>query len=463
MNNKYIENHFITKNYLHFDKRLHFKNIETYVSNPQKIALHSFLPFLKYELSFTKFRDVSEIPDATSETQPQKKKTRKIMYAGHLDGYIYKYYSLILNEEYNSWAQSNGIDNCSLAYRTNKPKQSNIDFAAKVINTLVDYKQAYILIGDFTNFFDKIDHSILKESLIEVIRNSKLDSNGKLTKDWYNIYRSVTKHGYYEKSFINEVLGSDKDFRLANKTRYFNTLSDFRDFQKEHRTQKNQQQYGIPQGTAISGVFANIYAINFDMALQKIAANHNGFYQRYSDDFILLIPQKSANGVLVSSDSFKSIIDNVMNITKKNSIDLEKSKTNYYKFSNNEIIHFDSGKKSHLDYLGFIFDGNNVNMRGKSPYKFYRKAYQLIDIAQNKKINDGLNTLPYKRQIYSLYTDLGTHNSYSPYGNFISYAKRAQKKFDEISPKTNNLILNQIKNRKKKIEKKLKMRLHTKV
>ncbi|EAD2074505.1 RNA-dependent DNA polymerase, partial [Listeria monocytogenes] len=49
------------------------------------------------------------------------------------------------------------------------------------------------------------------------------------------------------------------------------------------------------------------------------------------------------------------------------------------------------------------------------------------------------------------------------HGNFISYAKRAQKKFDEISPNTNNLIMNQLKNRKKKIEKMLGYKIHTKI
>lgn len=41
----------------------------------------------------------------------------------------------------------------------------------------------------------------------------------------------------------------------------------------------------------------------------------------------------------------------------------------------------------------------------------------------------------------------------SPYGNFISYAKRSQEKFDELSPKTKNLMMHQIKNRKRKMEK----------
>ncbi|WP_270993677.1 hypothetical protein [Listeria seeligeri] len=69
--------------------------------------------------------------------------------------------------------------------------------------------------------------------------------------------------------------------------------------------------------------------------------------------------------------------------------------------------------------------------------------------------------MPYKKKIYGLCTDLG--RDYNNHGNFISYAKRAQEKFDEISPNTNNLIMNQMKNRKKKIEKMLGYKIHTKI
>jgi len=50
-----------------------------------------------------------------------------------------------------------------------------------------------------------------------------------------------------------------------------------------------------------------------------------------------------------------------------------------------------------------------------------------------------------------------------PYGNFISYAKNAQRIFDEVSPNTDNLMLKQIKNRKRKLEKKAGIKIHIKI
>lgn len=118
-------------------------------------------------------------------------------------------------------------------------------------------------------------------------------------------------------------------------------------------------------------------------------------------------------------------------------------------------------KSSYLDYLGFIFDGTTVRMRSKSSYKFYRNAYSLIKHAKKIQNKKELDKLPYRKSIYRNYTDLGS--SSAPHGNFITYAKNAQEKFDELSPLTDNMMMKQIKNRKKKIEKKLGVRIHTKL
>lgn len=452
---------FKTKNFLHFDKRQKFNYVKSYVESPDKVSLHSFLPFIRFVYSFEKFHDQGFTDMSNESVRPIKSKSRDIMYAGHLDGYIYKHYSNMLNTYYNDLALLYDINQNSLAYRNNKPKQSNIDFSAKIINQIMDYGSAYIMIGDFTNFFDRIDHSILKRNLITVLNVNRLENNNTLPDDWYNVFRSVTKFGYYEKQLINEFCGTDKVIRANKHTRYFNTLKEFRTFQKKHKTMRNKNRYAIPQGTAISGVLANIYAINFDLELVKIAKQYKGNYQRYSDDFILVIPKNE--GHKVDLKTFIQITKQVNEIAKMNAIELQDTKTNSFEFGDSRITSLGSNNKTNMDYLGFIFDGNTVRMRGKSPYKFYRQAYKLIKKAHNKKDKENLSYLPYKKRIYTLYTDLGTIRRPSPFGNFISYAQRAQSKFDTLSPHTNNLMINQIRNRKKKIEKHLNMKLHTKI
>src|SRR5699024_3718040 len=184
----------------------------------------------------------------------------------------------------------------------------------------------------------------------------------------------------------------------------------------------------------------------------KISEKYNGIYRRYSDDFVLVIPKKQIDKK-VSYEEFKKLAMKVRDVAKNNVIDIQENKTELLEYEQGKIYNLGNPKKNRLDYLGFIFDGKTVKMRGKSPYKFYREAYKLIAKATKVKRRKNLKKIPYRKQLYGLYTDLGLEKG--TYGNFISYAKRAQKKFDRLSPKTVNLMMNQIKNRKKKIEKRL--------
>lgn len=97
-------------------------------------------------------------------------------------------------------------------------------------------------------------------------------------------------------------------------------------------------------------------------------------------------------------------------------------------------------------------------MRSKSTAKFYRKARKLINKAKYMKFKNNLPKLPYRKQIYGFYTDMNL--SSKERRNFISYAKRCQMIFDQVSPRTDNLMMQQIANRKTKIEKLLGHRIH---
>src|SRR5699024_5447017 len=110
--------------------------------------------------------------------------------------FIYKYYSENLNGKYNLFCKKNKIDECVTAYINNKNGKSNIDFAAEVINQIVEYGQSYVMVGDFTKYFDTIDHQLLKDKLQQVLEVDRLSD------DWFNVYRSITRYGYYEKEDI---------------------------------------------------------------------------------------------------------------------------------------------------------------------------------------------------------------------------------------------------------------------
>lgn len=429
------------KRYKHIDKRLSFNKVKKYVMNPEKIAKHSFLPFLHYKLIFEKFLGYSYFNNGENK----KIKERDIYYAAHMDSYIYRYYADKLNDLYNDFTAKNGIDEVATAYRNNKPGKSNINHAAEVIAKINSYKSALIIVGDFTSFFDELDHSLLKERLQKVLAKSVLPT------DWYNIFRSITKFGYLEKESLensqSELVKKDKD-----SFSYFEKIKDFWKYKKGIKVKRNTNNYGIPQGNALSGILANIYSIDFDFNLLKLANEYNGIYRRYSDDFILVLDAPDLE--------IDTITDKILLWADNNKIKLQPDKTKQFKLVEGKICTLDLIPAS-IDYLGFKFDGHNVKMREKSIYKFYRNARKLI--FKSKKLQEklGLSKIPNRYKIYALYTDFGYSNKYP--SNFISYAKRSQKIFDKVSPETNNLMLNQIKNRKKKIEKALGYKIHSRV
>ncbi|WP_458259948.1 GNAT family N-acetyltransferase, partial [Staphylococcus pseudintermedius] len=219
---------------------------------------------------------------------------------------------------------------------------------AEVINQIVLYDQAYIYVGDFTNYFDKINHSLLKENIKRVLNVNML------TNDWFNIYKSITKFGYYEKNFLEKNIDSEKNLRSQNKRSYFNNLKEFRTFQKNNKTKFNKNDFGIPQGTAISAVFANIYALNFDLQMNQLAFSHSGMYRRYSDDFILIIPISS------NINNYTEIEVIIKNIAEECKINIKDEKTNTFLYSQHNLINLNNKSKQNMDYLGFNFDGKNV-------------------------------------------------------------------------------------------------------
>ena len=208
------------KKYRHIDKRIMIDRVIDYITDPEKVARHSFLPFLRYERKSSKYvgYEFSDI-----DGRPVKFKIRPLMYAGHLDGLIYKYYSDLLNICYNEWMEDNELNFFSVAYRTNKQHQSSINFAAEAISFIEKQDNALIIIGDFEKFFDTLDHKLLKDRLQRVLKVQQLPS------DWYNIYKSLTKFAFIEKSTLDF---SDDSLVLKNDVSYFRSIGDFRKFQK---------------------------------------------------------------------------------------------------------------------------------------------------------------------------------------------------------------------------------------
>lgn len=454
--------------YAHFDRKIGMKSAWGYISNPSNVKSHGFYPFITYNQVFYK---VAKNSDGVTV----KDKVRPICYCAHIDRCIYKYYSYMLNEHYNKYAVKQEISNSAVAYRTNLGK-NNIHIAKQAFD-FIRKDDCYIIVGDFKGFFDNLDHKYLKEMLLKVLDIESLPA------DWYAVYKNITKYStwdltdllmlnrlitpeeivekeeahqqalagstYRARQLIKSFDGRIKDlngFNIADrKERMKKTVlskEQFKKYKKDY-IESNLDDFGIPQGSAISAAFSNVYMIEFDKSLVDYVKEAKGLYLRYSDDFIVVIPKKVGL-------TFKEILDFINGVVgKTEKLILEPNKTKMYSYSDStvyDVTDQQNNKKSYIDYLGFVFDGQVVSLREKTVSKYYYRMYKkLRNATKNGGVTKKGNKVSYN-QLYRTYTQKGRNGVYDKSllpkkvlmkpkgnfygnGNFFTYVGRAESVF----------------------------------
>ncbi len=219
--------------------------------------------------------------------------------------------------------------------------------------------------------------------------------------------------------------------------------------------QGKQNKKGIPQGTPISATLANIYMLDFDAKVYEETSNRNAYYQRYSDDLIIVCDQKDE---IFFYDLIREEIE------KKAYLDIQESKTHIYRYEldlNNTLIGgIVKGRivqtNKQLEYLGFVFDRGKVRVKSSGFSKFYRKMKRSFrrGIHFAKKAHIPSNSL-FEGRLYKRFTHVGAKrrlkwiaDSTSPtgykrttiydWGNFISYLNKANSVMFKIN-KDNNI------------------------
>lgn len=440
---KWKEKNKYSKGYAHFDDKASLEKVWDYISNPNKIIHHGFYPFIHYEKSFFKYKF-----DKDTNKVTKADKNRELCYSAHKDRYIFSYYGYLLNQEYNSYVKAIGINEVALAYRDNFEKMSNVQFAKMAFDFIRDKNNCYIIIGDLTHFFDNLNHKYLKDMLCKVLKVKKLPD------DYYAVYKNITKYSQCELKDVLKLCGletSDKGYKELNtKNRIFDSET-FNKIKKENPQyiKRNKNDFGIPQGSAISAVMSNIYMIDADLHMKKYVEDIGGMYMRYSDDFILVLPYNEVN---IVTQQFNELI----NIIKKlPNMEIEPKKTQVFAYDNDTLTNCNSmfledieDGKNFINYLGFTFDGKEVTIREKTVAKYYYRMYRKLKtiVKHNGYINGKRISCAEVYEKYSMKgTKTNTHNGINKKvkGNFISYVNRAQMVFENepIDRKTKRHML----------------------
>ncbi|WOE39903.1 antiviral reverse transcriptase Drt2 [Acinetobacter sp. SAAs474] len=360
-----------------------------------------------------------------------RNKLRSINFPSHIDGNIYAYYSKILEYNYLDYLLKNNLESNITAFRKiteiddsgNKKSLCNIHFARNVFDFIRKKGNCFVLCLDISGFFDNLDHEILKNNWIKLLEEEKLP------KDHYQVYKSLTKYSYVDKKDLYKVLGLSLNSRTLH--RRLDRLCDIQDFRKKVREnnliKKNLKYKGIPQGSPISGMLSNIYMMDFDKKISKIINDLNGRYYRYCDDMIFIVDES------YSSDIFNIIFDEI----KKIKLKINNKKTQKIIFRDGKIKLNNPptfNTPNQLQYLGILFDGDNVFLRETGLSKLHYKLRKAIRMRSThygklKFYNRHNNQEMYMKTLYSRFTYIGKRN-------YLSYAYRVADVFQSKNIKS---------------------------
>lgn len=405
--------------YTHFDRKMKLDDAFSYVTNSENIKKHKFFPFISYTKKIVKF----------SKDKGQYTKERVLCYAAHMDSLIYKYYGILLNDKLSEFLDKNSLNYCAIAYRSNLKGESNIHFSKRAFDFIKKQEKAYVFIGDFKDFFPSLDHMYLKKRLCNLLGVEQL------SEDYYAVFKNVTRFSMIEleellaiNNLPNNLAGKHKFNKLKTALPDNETLNSLK--KKCIHVNRNLEN-GIPQGSPISGVLANIYMMEFDLAMKHlIEEKNNGLYMRYSDDIIIVLPN-------IEEGVFKKIYDSIINeINAIPNLILEDKKKNIFYYEHQKVLNINNGylektdKNSNIiNYLVFSFDGVNVTIRQKTQAKYYCRAYGKIKTIKRNSFMTKNNNKVSKKELYRNYSERHG-NAGNSNGNYIDYVKRAESVYE---------------------------------
>lgn len=369
------------RTYPHFDAALTESEATTLVSDPRLVEEHAFFPFIEYSESWTKYR---------KKGQKRKTKSRPIMYAARRDSCIYSHYRGLLIKAYERELATRGIEQAVLAYRripkdNSKGNKSNIHFANDAFSEVSKLGDCLVYTFDISKFFESLSHTRLKQLWIKILGLKVLPP------DHHRVFRNVTRYASVNREALYKALGfiGQKPVGTRQVIGYLVKRVPLQVCSGKIFREKvvpliktNRKNYGIPQGSPISDVLANLYLLEFDTQVADEIAKVGGSYRRYSDDILLIVPGH-AEDVAARQTQIESLLK-----ASGDKLMIQQAKTTVHKFSRLngadllkcELLSGNAGKNG-LEYLGFRFDGRKVFIRDSTRSRLQRKLTFAVSAA----------------------------------------------------------------------------------
>ncbi len=266
---------------VHFDRALSREDAERLVTDRVAVARHAFLPLITFPKKERRYRRRQGDAKPVVST-----KIRELAYPSNHDGYIFAYYAERLGFLYEAELAARGLDKIVIGYRKGS---SNIKLARDAFSEIQIRGNCVALALDIKGFFDNISHNVLKTAWASLL------GGGPLPEDHYKVFRALAVAGKVDRGELLQRLGLRVNVRDRDLPRPLCSISQFRQLRSgscgsSKLVTRHAAKRGIPQGTPLSAMAANISMLEFDTAVHAAASVAGGSYRRYSDDILVLCP-----------------------------------------------------------------------------------------------------------------------------------------------------------------------------
>lgn len=355
-----------SRGYPHFDTLInlfnseHIGKLQKLMASEVAILRWKFMPFVRKDQRNRRYRH-KPVSYQPVRHRNQKKythiKSRPIMYASHYDACLFAFTNFILSKPYEDELVNRGLEKNVIAYRS-IAGSNNVTYAKQAFDYMQSKDEFACLLIDIRGFFDNIPHQALFLS-IEKILGYEMDDALKY------IISNVTGFRYVlEDEVIKELKKKKRPYfvPVGEKAMRLSKIEDFNALiNNDTFIRKNNKPVGFPQGSPISGLLANIFLMGFDEWLvKKIDKYSVSFYQRYSDDMLIVCPLGEV----------ESLYNAIHKELEKIGLKLSTNKTELFTKTNGKLQNSldilepaSEHKRENVQYLGLEWDGRQIILR----------------------------------------------------------------------------------------------------
>jgi hypothetical protein len=387
-----VKNEFLTSNDKNFYSLLKTIKIQKTKENKEQwyINLQNFIEEI-IELSTNKLHNIST-PIIFPKLKEKIKKVgqnecRPICMFNLKDRILLSLTNKFLTQLFDEHFQDN-----SYAFRSKKNAEGSILSHHDCIKDILEFrkmkihKELYVAECDMKKFYDTVNHKIAKMLFDELIIKSQA------LYPHINLEFQIAIFNSYLKCFafnINIPKPTNSEYWSSYKINNgeFSWIAD--DILSTHYTDISNERIGVPQGGALSGLIANIYLNNADLAIN----NTKVLYQRFCDDMIIISDnldncneaKKSYENALFKLKLFPHKFKSESELIR-----IENNKINYKTFWEGKSkgpYKWGEVKENSFPWIGFVgYEINylgDIRVRKKSLEKELQKQKTIIDEIKN--------------------------------------------------------------------------------